>query len=123
MIPIPEILFVRDHRVMLDRDLALLYGVSAARLGQQVRRQMARFPADFGFPLLLKEVQTLHPHLSPRGRRYMPWVFTEQGALMLANVLSGPTAVDASIRLVRFCSRRFKAPFDAFRQTLGRHDR
>ncbi len=99
-----RIFLIRGHRVLFDSDLALMYGVSTKRLNEQVRRNIDRFPADFGFQLLLKELQILRSQTATSswgGRRYLPWVFTEHGALMLATVLSTPVAVQAGIEVVR----------------------
>jgi hypothetical protein len=99
-----RIFLVRRHRVMFDSDLALLYGVPTKRLNEQVRRNRARFPADFGFQLTLKEVRILRSQNATSswgGRRYTPWVFTEHGAVMLASVLNSRTAIQSSIEVVR----------------------
>ena len=99
-----RIFLIRGHRVLIDSDLALMYGVTTKRLNEQVRRNIDRFPADFGFQLLLKELQILRSQNATSswgGRRYLPWVFTEHGALMLATVLSTPLAVQAGIEVVR----------------------
>ena len=101
-IPIPTediaraILVLRGRRVMLDADLATLYGVSTKRLNEQIRRNLDRFPADFMFQLTAEEfaglrsrIATSKPISSGRGgRRYLPNVFTEHGAIQAANVLS-----------------------------------
>jgi hypothetical protein len=99
-----RILLVRGHRVMFDSDLALIYGVTTKRLNEQVRRNIDRFPADFGFQLHPKEVRILRSHIATSswgGRRYLPFAFTEHGALMLASVLTSPVAIQASIEVVR----------------------
>src|SRR5208283_3016828 len=100
-----RVLFLRRQRVILDADLANLYGVPIKRLNEQVKRNLERFPEDFMFPLTLEEgksVQLLRsqnatlpsrPHL-----RYAPHVFTEHGALMLANVLKSTLAARVSIQ-------------------------
>jgi len=89
-----KIFSLRGHRVMLDRDLAELYGVPLKRLNEQVKRNQERFPADFMFRLTLREARVV---LSLRSQfatlkqgqhlKYAPYVFTEHGAVMLANVL------------------------------------
>ncbi|MBI1743368.1 ORF6N domain-containing protein [Candidatus Acetothermia bacterium] len=101
-----SIYFVRGHRVMLDSDLAALYGVTTARLNEQVKRNIDRFPADFMFKLNLKEFTALMSQIAISktgrgGRRKLPYVFTEHGAVMLASVLNSPVAVHASIQVVR----------------------
>jgi ORF6N domain-containing protein len=99
-----RIFLVRGHRVMFDSDLALIYGITTKRLNQQVRRNIDRFPADFGFQLTPKEIRILRSHIATSswgGRRTLPWVFTEHGALMLASVLSSPAAIQARRRTVQ----------------------
>jgi hypothetical protein len=101
------ILLLRGQKVILDADLAKLYGVSTKRLNEQVRRNPDRFPSDFLFQLTAKEWKALRSQtatLKPgRGqhRKYLPYVFTEHGAVMAANVLSSPLAIAASIQVVR----------------------
>ena len=96
---------VRALRVMLDSDLARIYGVELKRLNEQVRRNAERFPSDFAFQLTSQEFADLKSEFalpkSHGGRRKLPWVFTEHGAIMLANVLNSPIAVEASVRVVR----------------------
>ena|SRR5208283_1206697 len=99
------ILTVHGLRVMLDSDLARIYGVTTIRLNEQFRRNVARFPQDFAFQLTREEFTNLRSQFAISslhgGRRYLPWVFTEHGALMLATVLNSQTAVEASVRVVR----------------------
>jgi hypothetical protein len=100
------ILTVRGRRVMLDADLARIYGVTTARLNQQVKRNRDRFPPDFMLQLSLEEwralmLQSATSNSTRGGRRKVPFVFTEHGAVMLASVLNTPIAVQASIRVVR----------------------
>ena len=99
------IFLIRGHRVMLDSDLAAIYGVSTKRLNEQLKRNRARFPDDFAFLLETEEVTNLRSQIATSslhgGRRYRPWAFTEHGALMLATVLNSDIAVQASIRVVR----------------------
>ena len=97
---------VRGHRVMLDADLALLYGVTTKRLNEQVKRNRGRFPTDFRFRLTVRETAGLRSQIATTksgrgGRRSPPAAFTEHGAVMLASVLNSPTAVEASIQVVR----------------------
>jgi hypothetical protein len=95
---------IRGQRVMLDFDLAKIYGVKLKRLNEQVRRNPDRFPADFAFRLTLQEFTDMRSQIataSKRNIRYLPWAFTEHGALMLASVLNSPVAVEASVRVVR----------------------
>ncbi|MDX6770335.1 MAG: ORF6N domain-containing protein [Elusimicrobiota bacterium] len=99
------IFLIRGQRVMLDADLARVYGVSTKRLNQQVRRNLDRFPADFMFALSQdekSEVVANCNHLQAlRFSRHPPNAFTEHGALMLASVLNTDTAVQASVQVVR----------------------
>jgi ORF6N domain-containing protein len=103
-----RILALRGHSVMFDRDLAMLYGVETRTLNQAVKRNLDRFPADFMFRLNAKEAAEHLPSRSQtvilkRGQnvKYLPFVFTEHGAVMLANVLKSAPAVRASIQVVR----------------------
>src|SRR4029079_18143610 len=96
---------IRGHRVMLDSDLAGIYGVTAKRLNEQLKRNRPRFPDDFAFQLTGQEFTNLKSQIatssSHGGKRKLPWVFTEHGALMLASVLNSGIAVQASVRVVR----------------------
>jgi hypothetical protein len=97
---------VRGQRVMLDSDLAAIYGVSTMRLNEQLRRNLKRFPSDFAFRLTRQEFTALISQFAISkkgrgGRRTLPWVFTEHGAIMLASVLNSEVAVEASVRVVR----------------------
>jgi len=101
-----KIYLVRGQKVMLDRDLAELYGVTTKRLNEQVRRNAERFPGDFMFQLSQDEFDFLRSHfatssLKHGGRRYLPFVFTEHGALMAASILNTPRAVEVSLYVVR----------------------
>ena len=95
---------IRRQRVMLDSDLAAIYGVTTKRLNEQLRRNRSRFPSDFAFQLSAEEFTNLKSQIATStfhgGRRYRPWVFTEHGALMLASVLNSEIAVQASVRVV-----------------------
>src|SRR5436305_3328202 len=101
----PAIHLVRGQRVMLDSDLAKIYQVSTKRLQQQLRRNRSRFPVDFAFRLTVEELTNLRLQTATSkkhgGLRYLPWVFTEHGAIMLASVLNSDIAVQASVRVVR----------------------
>jgi hypothetical protein len=99
-----RILIIRGERVMIDADLAEIYGVNTSRLNEQVKRNLSRFPKDFMFQLTQLEWKNLMSHFaisSWGGRRKLPYVFTEHGAVMLASVLNSPIAVRASIQVVR----------------------
>lgn len=109
---------VRGQKVMLDSDLAEVYGVSTKRLNEQVRRNLDRFPQDFMFRLTAEEDDSLRSQIATSnigrgGRRYLPYAFTEHGAVMLASVLNSPQAVEASIFVVR--------AFIRMREMLGAH--
>jgi hypothetical protein len=95
---------LRGQRVLLDAELAALYGVSTARLNQQVRRNRTRFPEDFLFELSAKEFADLKLHSATSswgGRRTRPLAFSEHGAIMAASVLNSSRAVEMSIYVVR----------------------
>ena len=111
-----RILTVRDQRVILDSDLAEIYGVTTKRLNEQVRRNKARFPSDFSFQLTRKEVMNLKSQFATSsgenisqfidsslhgGRRKLPTAFTEHGAIMAASVLNSPKAVEMSVFIVQ----------------------
>jgi len=104
-----SILVLRDQNVLLDRDLATLYGVTTKRLNEQVKRNLARFPIDFMFQLTAEEETALRSHFatskkpaaSRGGRRYLPYAFTEQGVAMLSSVLSTERAVAVNIEIMR----------------------
>lgn len=111
-----RILIVRGHKVLLDADLATLYGVETRRLNEQVRRNRRRFPADFLFELKPSEVENLmsqNATSSWGGRRKRPLAFTEHGAIMAASVLNAPRAVEMSVFVVR--------AFVALREAAGEH--
>jgi len=99
------ILFIHDRRVILDSDLARLYGVSTARLNEQVKRNPDRFPSDFMFTLSREEFTALISQNATSkgrgGRRKLPNVFTEHGAVMAANVLNSERAIQVNIAIMR----------------------
>ncbi|HKR32528.1 MAG TPA: ORF6N domain-containing protein [Terriglobales bacterium] len=101
-----RILFVRGVRVLLDNDLAELYGIPVKRLNEQVKRNSERFPKDFMFRLTAAEYQNLRSQIATSkqrrgGRRYLPFAFTEYGAIMAASVLNSERAVEMSLFVVR----------------------
>jgi hypothetical protein len=101
-----KILLIRGHKVMLDSDLAGLYGVTAKRLNEQVRRNLSRFPEDFMFQLTEPETHLLRSQFATSkkgrgGRRYPPYAFTEQGVAMLSSVLSSERAIKVNIEIMR----------------------
>jgi len=100
----PRIFLVRGQKVMLDRDLAALYGVPAKRLNEAVKRNRERFPEDFAFLLTRQEVVILRSQIATSswgGRRYSPYAFTEHGVAMLSAVLRSQRAVEMSIAIIR----------------------
>jgi len=102
----PLIHEIRGERVILDSDLARIYGVSTTRLNEQVKRNRQRFPEDFAFRLNKEELANLMSQFAisspqPGGRRRPPLVFTEHGAIMAANVLNSKEAARMSVFVVR----------------------
>ncbi|MGB7622472.1 MAG: ORF6N domain-containing protein [Terriglobia bacterium] len=142
-----SILFIRGQKVMLDSDLAKLYGVTTKRLNEQVRRNQNRFPRDFMFQLMAAEkakVVAICDHLSKlKFSPVLPNAFTEHGAIMAASVLNTPRAIEVSVFIVRAFIRlreilashkdlarkleslerkydaQFKVVFDAIRQLMA----
>jgi len=102
---IPKMIYeIRGQKVMLDRDLAELYGVEVKRLNEATKRNIGRFPADFMFQLTQAEWKILRSQFATANIskvRYLPYVFTEHGVLMLSNVLSSTKAVKMSIQIIR----------------------
>ncbi len=114
-----RIVLVRGQKVLLDADLAALYGVETRVLNQAVKRNLERFPADFMFQLSAKEFENWRSQLvmsnpgAKMGLRRAPFAFTEHGALMAASVLNTPRAVEVSLYVVR--------AFVRLRETLAMH--
>lgn len=102
-----KIYLIRGHKIMLDRDLAELYGVETKRLNEQVRRNPKRFPDDFMFQLTEEEAESLRSHFatikSGRGehRKYLPYAFTEQGVAMLSSVLNSDQSIEVNVQIMR----------------------
>ena len=99
-----RIVVMRQQRVLLDADLAALYGVSVKRLNEQVKRNRARFPEDFMFRLNRAEQANLRSQNATSswgGQRHLPYAFTEHGALMAANVINSPQAAAMSVLVIR----------------------
>jgi hypothetical protein len=97
---------LRGHRVMLDSDLARLYGVTTSALNQAVKRNTERFPVDFAYQLTIQEFADLKSQIviSKRGRggrTKLPWAFTEQGVAMLSSVLNSATAARVNVEIMR----------------------
>lgn len=100
------IVLIRGHKVILDADLAYLYGVETRVLIQAVKRNLSRFPADFMFQLSDEEAKLLRSQIviskkRRGGRRYLPYAFTEQGVAMLSSVLNSDRAVEINIEIMR----------------------
>jgi len=114
-----SILLIRGHKVMLDNDLAALYGVETKNLNKAVKRNLKRFPDDFMFQLTVKERASLRFQIGTlkagRGqhRKYLPYVFTEQGVAMLSTVLNSERAIEVNIAIMR--------AFVRLRQILSTH--
>ena len=105
-----KIYLIRGKKVMLDRDLAELYGVETKRLNEQVKRNEKRFPSDFMFQLTAQELenwksQNATSNKEKLGLRKMPNVFTEQGVAMLSSVLNSETAIEVNIQIIRIFTR------------------
>ncbi|WP_114749604.1 ORF6N domain-containing protein [Pleomorphovibrio marinus] len=101
-----KIYMVRGHKVMLDRDLAELYGVETKRLKEAVRRNISRFPEDFMFEMTKEELENWRTQFASskgdlQGLRYVPFCFTEQGVTMLSCVLNSETAIQVNIQIIR----------------------
>ena len=95
---------IRNKRVILDMDLARFYGVDTRKLNQALKRKADRFPVDFAFQLTEEEIANLRSQIvisSWGGRRYLPYAFTEFGAVMAASVLNSPAAVQMSVFVIR----------------------
>jgi DNA-binding transcriptional MerR regulator len=143
LLPIPaiesRIVVVRERQVMMDEDLAELYGVETRRLVEQVKRNIDRFPEDFMFQLTREEAAALRSQSATSkgrgGRRYAPYVFTEQGVAMLSGVLRSRTAVAVNIAIMRAfvelrraatsyaaIERRLTELEHESKQRLGKHD-
>lgn len=131
----PRILTIRGEKVMLDADLAAVYGVATKALNQAVKRNGERFPSDFRFQLTKAErdeVVTNCDHLrSLRFSPVRPWAFTEHGAIMAASVLNSPRAVEMSLFVVRAFIRlrevahrhtELAAKLDALERKVAGHD-
>lgn len=103
-----KIYLIRGQKVMLDKDLAELYGVETRRLNEQVRRNSDRFPNDFMFQLTEKELEILMSQFATSswgGIRKLPLAFTEQGVAMLSSVLNSKQAIHVNIQIIRIFTR------------------
>ena len=131
-----RILFIRGHKVMLDSDLAEIYGVETRAFNQAIRRNSERFPSDFMFQLTRQDLTTLMSQnvISNEGRggvRKLPYVFTEHGAIMAASILKSKRAVQVSVIVVRSFVRmrdmletnaKFAAKLKELEDRLDMHD-
>jgi len=107
---INKIYLIRGKKVMIDRDLAEMYGVETRILNQAVKRNEKRFPNDFMFPLTTQELdewksQNVISNKEKMGLRKLPNVFTEQGVAMLSSVLNSETAIEVNIEIIRIFTR------------------
>jgi hypothetical protein len=130
-----KIYFIRNQKVMLDRDLALLYEVETKKINQQVKRNISRFPENFMFQLDETEYENLKSQIvtsSWGGTRKLPYVFTEHGILQLANVLRSERATQVSIKIIEiFVSLRelltdrlnAKLELEQIKKKLVNHDK
>lgn len=104
-----KIYFIRGHKVMIDSDLAELYSVDNKLMKRQVRRNIDRFPSDFMFELTKKEYDSLRSQIGTLKRgghsKYLPYVFTEHGVLMLSSVLNSKKAIQVNIQIMRIFTR------------------
>ena len=133
-----KIFMLRGHRVMLDRDLAELYGTATRALNQAVKRNQARFPEDFMFRLTPREANAVLGSRSQivilkpgQNIKYLPYVFTEHGVVMLANVLKSAIAIRASIQVVRAfihlrrllaTNQQLARKIELLEKRVGKHD-
>jgi phage regulator Rha-like protein len=129
-----KIFMIRGFKVMLDRDLAKLYGVETAQLKRAVRRNIDRFPEDFMFILKNQEVRNLRCQIGTSNRgglRYLPMAFTEQGVAMLSSVLNSKRAIDVNIAIMRAfvkmreilaTNKEFSAKLEKMEEQLAEHD-
>jgi len=107
-ISLNKIYEIRGHKVMLDSDLAELYGVETKRLNEQIHRNLDRFPEDFMFQLNESEFKNLKSQIATSswgGRRKLPYALTEHGVLMLSSVLNSQQAIQVNIQIVRIFTR------------------
>ena len=123
-----KIILIRGHKVLLDADLAILYGVPTKVLNQAVRRNKDRFPDDFMFQLSKREDDSLRSQSVTSkgrgGRRYFPYAFTEQGVAMLSTVLNSPRAIQVNIEIMRVFVRlrRMIASYNELDQRINELD-
>jgi hypothetical protein len=119
-----KIYVIRNQKVMLDRDLAELYGVETKRLKEAVKRNLGRFPEDFMFELSEIEFESLRSQIATSkigrgGTRFAPMVFTEQGVAMLSSVLNSEKAISVNIQIIRIFTRIRQMLMDNTELRLG----
>ena len=133
---INKIYFIRGMKVMIDRDLAELYGVETKVLKQSVKRNLDRFPSDFMFELTSQEFKEWRSQFvtsisDKKGLRYPPFCFTEQGVTMLSSVLNSKRAIEINIRIVRLfirlreivvSNKEILLKLDQLENRVGKHD-
>lgn len=112
-----KIYYIRNQKVMLDRDLALLYQIDTKRLKEAVRRNISRFPEDFMFELSKEEFENWRTQIAfsnsdKMGWRYAPMAFTEYGVLMLSSVLNNEKAVQTNIQIMRLFTKMRQSLLD-----------
>ncbi|MEK7814273.1 MAG: ORF6N domain-containing protein [Candidatus Desantisbacteria bacterium] len=124
-----KILLIRGQKVMLDRDLAELYGVETGQLKRAVKRNIDRFPEDFMFMLTKEELENWRcqfgtSNADKMGLRHMPMAFTEQGVAMLSSVLNSKRAIQVNIQIMRAFTmlRRILASHEELRRKIEEHD-
>ena len=130
-----KIYWIREQKVMLDRDLAQLYGVETKYLKRQVKRNIERFPKDFMFELGSQEYEILRSQFGTSswgGSRYTPMAFTENGVAMLSSVLKSKRAIEVNIKIIRVFTKIRKSlsenlnltlEIEAIKKKLGNHDK
>jgi hypothetical protein len=130
-----KIYYIREQKVMLDRDLAELYQVETKQLKRQVRRNIERFPEDFMFELKQQEFDNLRSQFGASswgGTRYAPMAFTEQGVAMLSSVLNSERAIGVNIKIIRVFTKiramftdhlSLKLEIEAIKQKLTNHSK
>src|SRR5882762_3658757 len=112
---VEKVYFIRGMKVMLDKDLAEMYGVEVRTLNQAVKRKIQRFPDDFMFQITASEWQNLKSQFvisSWGGSRTLPFAFTEQGVAMLSSVLNSDTAIEVNIQIIRVFTKMKALLFD-----------
>ncbi len=133
-----KIYVIRGQKVMIDRDLADLYGIETKQLKRQVNRNIERFPADFMFELTKAEFENWRRQFGTSnssdkmGLRHAPYVFTEHGVLMLSSVLNSPRAIQVNIQIMRTFARirqmladntELRLEFEEIKKEINNHDK